>query len=235
MTLSHDPHLDNKEFILSARNLSREVDGKLLVDNISLDVRTGSIIAIVGPSGAGKSSFLRLLNRLDEPTQGTVFLDGQDYRTLPPTALRRRVGMLMQAPYLFAGTVAQNIRFGPQQQGKTLSTKDIEDLLDKVGLAGFSERDINNLSGGEAQRVSLARTLANKPQVLLLDEPTSALDEASKRDVETLVAEIVAQDALTCLLVTHDVGQAKRLAGHVMVMKSGHQTAVGPVKEVLGA
>lgn len=221
--------------ILSARNLTHEVDGKCLVDDVSLDVEKGDVVAIVGPSGAGKSSFLRLLNRLDEPTRGTVLLADRDYREIPPTELRRRVGMLMQAPHLFPGTVVHNIRFGPRQRGETLSLEGIEDLLERVGLAGFADRDVSNLSGGEAQRVSLARTLANKPQVLLLDEPTSSLDEGTQRDVERLIADVIQKYGLTCLLATHDAGQARRLANRVMMMESGRRTAVGSVRELLSA
>jgi putative ABC transport system ATP-binding protein len=206
-----------------------------LVDDVSLDVEAGSVVAIVGPSGAGKSSFLRLLNRLDEPTRGTVLLAGRDYRTIPPPELRRRVGMLMQAPLLFAGTVADNLHFGPRQRGETLSSDVVEDLLDEVGLAGFAQRAVDRLSGGEAQRVSLARTLANKPEVLLLDEPTSALDEGTERDVERLIARVIHREDLTCLLVTHDTAQAMRLADRVMVMEAGRRVALGPVEEVLDA
>ncbi len=221
--------------ILSARGLSREVDGRHLVDDVSLDVDQGQIIAIVGPSGAGKSSFLRLLNRLDEPTAGTVYLEGRDYREIPATELRRRVGMLMQAPNLFPGTVADNLRFGPTQRGETLSLERIAELLDRVGLSGFADRDVGQLSGGEAQRVSLARTLANEPQVLLLDEPTSALDVDSREEVESLIIDVIRDRELTCLFVTHDAPQARRLAGHAMVMEAGCCVTTGPVEEVLRA
>jgi UDP-glucose/iron transport system ATP-binding protein len=129
---------------------------------------------------AGKSSFLRLLNRLDEPTGGTVLLDGVDYHQIPPRELRRTVGLVTQRPFLFAGTVHQNVGFGPRQRGDTISDARTEELLARVGLSGYANRDVANLSGGEAQRVSLARALANSPRVQLLDEPTSALDDDAK-------------------------------------------------------
>ena len=102
----------------------------------SVQVRPGEILAVVGPSGAGKSSFLRLLNRLDEPTGGTVRLNGQDYRALPAQELRRRIGMVIQSAYLFPGTVASNLGFGPQQRGERLSSEQIAALLERVGLSG---------------------------------------------------------------------------------------------------
>jgi putative ABC transport system ATP-binding protein len=211
------------------------VGGKRLVDVVSLDVTRGQVVAIVGPSGAGKSTFLRLLNRLDEPTEGTVFLEGVDYRGLPPQELRRRMGMVMQSPHLFAGTVAENIRFGPRQREEELPGDEVEGLLRRVGLEGYGGRDVANLSGGEAQRVSLARTLANGPEVLLLDEPTSALDDATQGDVEALICDIIGEQGLTCLIVTHDTAQARRMASQVMVMEGGRRMAFGGVKEVLDA
>ena len=207
--------------VLETRHLRREVNGAVLVDDVTMTVARGEVIAIVGPSGAGKSSLLRLLNRLDEPSSGEVLVDGQDYRLIPPQELRRRAGMLMQLPYLFPGTVNDNIRFGPQQQGKDLMPEEIEDLLARVGLSNFGERDVAQLSGGEAQRVALARTLANDPQLLLLDEPTSALDENTKAEVETLLVDIMHDKGLSCLWVTHDVAQAERMATRTILMEKG--------------
>ena len=226
---------DGDSVKLRAQELGRTVPGKVLVANATFEVGSGETLAIVGPSGSGKSSLLRLLNRLDEPTSGTVYLDGLDYRQIPPRELRRRVGMVLQRPYLFPGTVANNLRFGPRQRGQELSASALEELLTGVGLAGFGSGDVANLSGGEAQRVSFARALANSPEALLLDEPTSALDEAAKKEVEILIHKIGRERGLACVLVTHDVAQASRLAERVLVLEAGRIVRSGTAKEVLHA
>lgn len=221
--------------ILSTQHLSRVVDGKVLVADITVEIAPGDVLAVVGPSGSGKSSFLRLLNRLDEPTSGTVFVDGIDYRNLAPRELRRKIGMVTQRAFLFPGSVAANLRFGPQQRGETLSDEKVSELLTHVGLPGYETRDVANLSGGEGQRVSLARALANSPAVLLLDEPTSALDEESKRGIEGLLQQIMRNDGLTCVMVTHDVAQARRIADRALVLERGRALRTGTIAEVLHA
>jgi putative ABC transport system ATP-binding protein len=225
----------NSAPILRTEHLSRVVNDKILVEDVNFEVRTGEVLAIVGPSGAGKSSLLRLLNRLDEPTAGTVYLEGTDYRQIAPRELRRKLGMVNQRPYLFPGTVEQNLQFGPLQRGESLSKDAVEGLLSQVGLKGYASRNVANLSGGEAQRVSVARTLANSPLILLLDEPTSALDETSKREVEASIQTVVRDQGLTCILVTHDTAQATRLAIRALVLQSGHVVRNGPINEVLHA
>jgi putative ABC transport system ATP-binding protein len=221
--------------VLRTDKLTRIAGEAILVDGVTVEIEEGSVVAIVGPSGAGKSSFLRLLNRLDEPTGGTVYLDGTDYRAIHPPDLRRRVGMVMQTAHLFPGTVADNLRFGPRQRGRDLTNRDVTNLLAQVSLPETAGRDVANLSGGEAQRVSVARTLANEPEVLLLDEPTSSLDEATEREVEALICRIIRQRHLTCLIVTHDIAQARRMADHALVLEAGRLARFGPVTEVLDA
>jgi putative ABC transport system ATP-binding protein len=221
--------------VLTTEHLGRSVGGLKLVDDISVQVRAGDVLAVVGPSGAGKSSFLRLLNRLDEPTAGTALLEGVDYRQILPRELRRRVGMVTQRAFLFPGTVYRNISFGPRQRGEVLSEARAEELLTRVGLSGYADRDVANLSGGEAQRVSLARALANSPLVLLLDEPTSALDDDAKSQVEGLIGDIIRDTGLTCVMVTHDFAQAERMATRVMMLQGGRAIRIGPVAEMLHA
>jgi putative ABC transport system ATP-binding protein len=218
---------------LETEHLTRGVLDKTLVSDISVQVRPGEILAIVGPSGAGKSSFLRLLNRLDEPTIGTVRLNGQDYRELPAQDLRRRIGMVIQRAYLFPGTVAANVAFG---HGSRLNhPEQIVALLEARRPAGYRGRDVSNLSGGEAQRVSLARTLANAPVALLLDEPTSALDEASSRAIEELLLDVVRERQMVCAIVTHNTEQARRIADRTMIIEKGKLVAIGPTEQVLDA
>jgi putative ABC transport system ATP-binding protein len=223
------------DVLLRAESLGRVANGKVLIEDASFEARAGEVLALVGPSGAGKSSLLRLLNRLDEPTHGTVYLQGTDYRALAPRELRRKVGMVTQRPYLFPGSVADNLRFGPAQRGERMADSAVGDLLSRVGLEGYAARGVANLSGGEMQRVSVARTLANGPLVLLLDEPTSALDDAAKREVEALVRAIVRDQGLGCVMVTHDLDQAARLADRALALEHGRVVRAGSIDEVLHA
>lgn len=221
--------------ILRAEHLGRTVHDKILIQGANFELKRGEVLAIVGPSGSGKSSLLRLLNRLDEPTSGTVFVEGTDFRNLEPRELRRKLGMVTQRPYLFPGTVAENLQFGPAQRGETLAGEAIEELLSQVGLKDYGGRNVANLSGGEAQRVSVARTLANSPLVLLLDEPTSALDEAAKLEVESSIQQVVHDHGLTCVMVTHDLAQASRLAEKALLLEAGRIVRAGLIGEVLHA
>jgi putative ABC transport system ATP-binding protein len=218
---------------LETRNLGRVVDGDCILENVSVSVPESAVLVIIGPSGAGKSSFLRLLNRLDEPTEGTVLLDGGDYRELPPRDLRRRVGLVPQDPALVPGTVFENVARGPILRDEPVDETVLEELLERLGLAGYVERDVEELSGGEKQRVAIARTLLNEPDVLLLDEPTSHLDSAAEERVESLLADLIRDFDLTVVMITHDEDQARRLGDHVLVLRDGKIDRIGPVEEVL--
>ena len=143
------------------------------------------------------------------------------------------MGMVTQQAFLFPGKVAENVRYGPKQRGEFLKDEAVADCLHSVGLGGYGDREVSTLSGGEAQRVSIARALANQPVVLLLDEPTSALDEQAKGGIEMLIRQIVQERQLTCVMVTHDVGQARRMAGRVALFSGGRMTRTGTVTEVL--
>jgi len=221
--------------VLRTEHLGRRVGEQWIVNDVSLSVNRGELLGLVGVSGSGKSSLLRLLNRLDEPTSGTVFLEGQDYREIPPRTLRQRLGMVTQRPFLFPGDIASNLRFGPTQRDATLTDAAIAELLQHVGLPDFAARNVANLSGGEQQRVSLARSLANRPEIMLLDEPTSALDQQAKTGIEELVRNLVDEDRFTMVLVTHDRDQARRICDRVGLIEAGRLVQLGTPAEVLHA
>jgi putative ABC transport system ATP-binding protein len=225
--------------VLEARDLSRTVDQpggpKSLLRDVNFRLDQGQVLAVLGPSGAGKSTLLRMLNRLDEPSSGAVLLQGADTREMDPRNLRRRVGMVMQQAYLFSGTPAANVRYGPAQHGISLQDSQVADLIQQVGMTGYEARDVATLSGGEAQRISIARALANQPEVLLLDEPTSALDDLSKQEIELLLATLVRERNMTCVWVTHDVLQARRIADVVLKLEAGHAVGFGTSQELLHA
>ncbi|WP_255170387.1 ABC transporter ATP-binding protein [Natrononativus amylolyticus] len=218
---------------LETRTLGRVVDGDRILEDVSVSIPESTVLVVVGPSGAGKSSFLRLLNRLDEPTEGTVLLDGEDYRDLPPRDLRKRVGLVPQDPALVPGTVFENVARGPLLRDEAIDETHLAELLERLGLTGYEGRDVEELSGGEKQRVAIARTLLNDPDVLLLDEPTSHLDSTAEARVEALLVELIRELDLTVVMVTHDEDQARRMGDRVLVLRDGRVDRVGPVDEVL--
>jgi putative ABC transport system ATP-binding protein len=190
-------------------------------------VPAGRLTVIAGPSGAGKSSLLRLCNRLEVPDRGTVRYRGDDVAQLDPLHLRRCVGMVFQRPTPFPGTVLENLEVARA----AIPHADAVALLDRVGLdESFLERPALELSGGEAQRVSLARTLATEPAVLLMDEPTSSVDADTAARIEVLAREEVG-DGVDVLWVTHDQQQARRLADYVIEVRDGRIEHAGSASD----
>lgn len=197
-------------------------NGASILHGISLEIPAGRVTSLIGPSGSGKSSLLRCLNRLWEPPPGSVFLDGSDVTSLDVLHLRRRVGILFQGAALFDGAVSDNVNYGPRLQGAALSDRRIRELLEMAGLDGeFADRPVDRLSGGQAQRVALARTLANEPEVLLLDEPTSALDPAAVQRIERTILDLRNRLGLTVIWVSHDLDQLERTADRVVLLIDG--------------
>lgn len=210
---------------IRVRGLRRVADGgtgEEILRGVDLDVPRGVVMGVIGPSGSGKSTLLRALNRLWEPAPGAVLLDGADVRGLDVCALRRRVGMLFQVPAMFDGTVADNVRYGPQLRGNKLTEAQVKSLLSLADLDhALSSKPASELSVGQAQRVALARTLANDPEVLLLDEPTSALDPISTQNIEEAIVRLNKTRGLTTVIVSHSVKQIQRIADLVCLVVAG--------------
>ena len=193
--------------------------------DVTLTIPASGITVLAGPSGAGKSTLLRLCNRLEVPSRGSIHFRDQDLASYDPLELRRQVGMVFQKPVLFGGTVRDNLAEA-DGDGR------LEDALDRAALAGsFLDRPAGELSGGEAQRVCLARALMADPAVLLMDEPTSSLDGGAVSKLEEL-ARGLAEGGTPIVWVTHDLAQLRRLADHVAVLLSGTVRFTGSVEEL---
>jgi putative ABC transport system ATP-binding protein len=190
-----------------------------ILKGITATVGTGEVVSIVGPSGAGKSTLLRTINRLVEPTEGEIFLDGAATSEMNPLELRRRVGMVFQLPALFGETVADVVLYGLRLVDRST---DVRRLLEAVGLdPSMAGRDPRSLSVGQQQRVSIARALALEPEVLLMDEPTSALDQAARQRVEDLIGDLNSHLDLTIVIVSHALDQVERVADRVLLLVAG--------------
>ncbi len=200
------------------RDVVVSIGETVVLDHITASVADGGrITALQGPSGAGKSTLLRLCNRLVSPTSGDVHLRGTPIGELDVIALRRRVGMVFQRPTLFPGTVRDNLLVADPDADTTAMTEVLERSRARAELL---DRDGDALSGGEAQRVCLARTLLTRPEVLLMDEPTSALDPTATRGLEEL-GRALADDGMPILWVTHDLEQSGRIADERIVLVDG--------------
>lgn len=205
-------------------------DGRPILDHVTLDIPTGGITAVTGPSGSGKSTLLRCCNLLEVPTSGRILYCGTPLTgsgSLDPLTLRRQVAMVFQRPTVFAGTAFDNLRAADGSLDEDAATA----LLSEVGLeASYLDREADTLSGGESQRLCLARALATEPDVLLADEVTSALDEDATGVLEDLAQRLVAPEAqggrdLSVLWVSHDPAQVQRIADRCIRIDAGQVTA----------
>lgn len=207
--------------MLEVREITVVFDDRPVLDAVSLTVGTGEVVALLGPSGSGKSTLLRVIAGLLVADEGSVWLDDRNVTTVP--AHRRNIGLVFQDEQLFAHlTVADNIGFGLRMQGlgRREIAERVTELLDRVGLPRFSEREVTKLSGGEAKRVALARSLAPRPTVLLLDEPLTGLDRDLHDRLAADLAGLLRATGTTALLVTHDPDEAASIADRVEALPS---------------
>jgi len=201
---------------VEARNLGKRYDETVVFEDLNFGIERGEIFCLLGPSGCGKTTLLHLIAGLEEPTDGGVYFEGD--RVEGPDYRR---GVVFQDPHLYPWrTVRENIEFGPDVRGEEADDDHVDDLISMIGLEEFEDSKPSELSGGMAQRVSLARTLANGPDLLLLDEPFSALDELTKMELQDELLELVEALDLTVVFVTHDIDEAVYLGDRVAVMGS---------------
>ena len=204
------------------------IAGDPILRSIDLVIPANGVTVLAGPSGAGKSTLLRLLNRLDDPVAGEIRWRGRALTEWPPTELRRQVAMVFQRPPLFAGTVLDNLRVARAD----VDAERAGHVLEHVGLdPELLGQEAESLSGGEAQRMCVARELLTEPAVLLADEPTAALDRAARATVEDL-GRMLADSGVAVIWVSHDTDQLRRLADHVIVLVDGAVRAVGHLSEL---
>ena len=207
---------------LSIRNLTLSRGGATVLRDISINVSAGELLVVIGPSASGKSSLLRCINRLNDIDSGTITLDGHSVFDLPVTELRRKVGMMFQKTAPFEGSVADNIAFGALLQGQSLSRDEILGLMEQVSLeVELADKPASDLSGGQEQRLAIARALALNPSLLLLDEPTSSLDPIATNHVEDSLMRLREQTNLTMIWVSHSIEQARRIGSRVLLLDGG--------------
>lgn len=203
------------------QNVFYKADEKVILNNISFDLVAGDYVSVIGPSGSGKSTFLKLCCHLLSPTEGIIKLNGMDLMTEDPIEIRKRVSYCFQIPILFGDTVEENLTFPYSLRNQKLDMDKINLLFNLFGMnKSYFTRSVQNLSGGEKQRLALIRTLLFRPEVLLLDEVTSALDTENARIVEEAILGLN-REGITILWVTHNLSQSRKYANKLLTFENG--------------
>ncbi|MGE7023588.1 ABC transporter ATP-binding protein [Solibacillus cecembensis] len=207
---------------ITFNHISFEINQMNLLKNISGTFYKGHITTLIGPSGAGKTTLLKMCNGLISASQGQIMIEQEQIERIEPTVLRRRVGIALQSAPLLKTSVYENLALPRKLQEQKLSKEEALSFLQAVGLgADFLMREAADLSGGQKQKLSIARTLVNQSEVLLLDEITSALDPKSVREIEDLVVQLNEKYGVTIIWITHNIEQAKKLGHFTWMLKEG--------------
>ncbi len=212
--------------LFEIEGLQRGYGGSWRLELPELEIRQGEFLAILGPTGAGKSTLLRLLHFLDAPDAGQLRYEGRIIPHPAPLEIRRTIGMIFQRPLMLSGSVHDNVAFGLKLRG-VRDDRRVEELLDRFDLRHLAQREAGMVSGGEMQRLALARTLASRPRVLLLDEPAASLDPGHMAVVEGIIRDAHREGGTTIVLATHNLGQARRLAQRVGFLVGGRLIEIG--------
>lgn len=223
--------------VIEASGLKKAYGGDTVLDIDELAVERGEVLVILGPSGAGKSVLLRLLNLLEEPSEGVVRFEGVEVQGLEGRGrmeVSRRMAMIFQDPLLFRGSVADNAGYGlkVRRVPAGLRARRVAGILELVKMDAFAGKHVSTLSGGEAQRVALARSLVIEPEVLLLDEPFASLDTPTRHALQEDVKRILGEIGMTAVFVTHDQDEAARLGDRIVVLNNGRTAQAGSPREI---
>lgn len=226
--------------MIEYKNVALRYTEKDVLRDVNLRIENGEFMVLVGPSGSGKTTMLKMINRLLEPTDGNIYMDGKRIKDYDERELRLSTGYVLQAIALFPNlTVAENIALIPEMKGWTKQeiTQKTEELLAKVGLpvAEYGYRLPNELSGGEQQRVGIVRAMIGQPKILLMDEPFSALDAISRKQLQVLTKELHKEFEMTTIFVTHDTDEALKLADRIAVLQDGEIRQVAKPETILQA
>ncbi|PPA70954.1 phosphate ABC transporter ATP-binding protein [Jeotgalibacillus proteolyticus] len=209
-------------------NVSFSINGEEILKNITGSFPEGKITTLVGPSGAGKTTLLKLCNHLLSPDSGEIYIKEKTITDFQPVELRRLVGMALQSAPMISGTVMDNLALPLTLQEKKPAEGEAGELLRDVGLKeDFLSKNVKDLSGGQKQKVSIARTLVNRPKILLLDEITSSLDRTSQREIEELIVKINQKYGTTIIWITHNLQQALTIGNYTWVMMDGEVIETG--------
>ncbi len=220
--------------ILRLEKILYRAGGKPILEVEELGVRQGEILTVLGRTGAGKSTLLRLMNFLIRPEKGKILWRGERVQTPVRLELRRRIAMTFQDPLLFKGSVYQNVIYGLHLRGLRgkKARQRVDEVLSILAIDHLRQRPCNKLSGGEAQRVALARSVVLRPDLLLLDEPLASLDPATKESLAREIKQVVRHFQLTCVYVTHDQGEASQVADRIAIIERGRILQVGAAEEI---
>jgi len=222
--------------LIEVTGLNHRYGERAILENINLNVDRGEVFTLIGPTGAGKTTLLRIIDLLEVPGAGEIYFDG---RCIPRSGkqrleIRRRMSFIHQKPQVFNLSVYDNVACGLRWRGEEKNRIDgkVDHILEMIGLEGYKNRNARTLSGGEAQRVALARSLVLEPEVLLLDEPTANLDPVSTAKIEQLISYIARQRNTTMIMATHDMSQGQQLADRMGVLLDGRLVQTGNVTDI---